>query len=349
MRFGRHGAALALACVLLWTGPAGANPPDARARARVVYDQAKEHFRSERYERAARTFRRAHGIYPTARLLYNEALAWEKAGDRASAANALSEYLASPDATDRAEAAKWLEALVRKLERTHGRIRVVLSPIGKHFLLAGKRHRSPWAGWLEPGSYALVVDAPGFARLERPVTVRAGTQTDEEHTLVARPPSPTPMPAGVAPQRKPPKTAPTVLARPKAPPETPRPSRVEGPPPTPANGLAIAGWVLLGSGVAAAVGGLVANVAVGLPRATSAGELDPTAPDYDAEFDRVIEEADTINTVGYALYGVGGGLALTGAILLIIDSLDSTRPDDSSNAVGASVDPTGRLTVWGRF
>lgn len=108
--------------------------------------------------------------------------------------------------------------------------------------------------------------------------------------------------------------------------------------------LRLWGWTTFGLGVATAAAGAVFNVGVGLPRAESAGELDSRSPTYDADFDAIIGEAQALNVAGYAMYGIGGALVVTGVVLLIVDA---ATVEEVGPIITAAPRPGGALLVVG--
>jgi hypothetical protein len=104
-----------------------------------LIDDAVAHFKEGRrlyedrsYEDAADAFRRSYESVPSGQALYNESLAWEKAGERARALQALDRYLALPDcvkgellcAVERDSASR----ASQKLKPLVGELDIVLEP-----------------------------------------------------------------------------------------------------------------------------------------------------------------------------------------------------------------------------
>lgn len=182
---------VALVGGLLVAALVGSQPPgeefEARRRAEARYQEAVADFEAGRFEAAAVGFDEAHGLFPSARLLFNLALAREKAGDLVAAAEALSRYIGAADRDQAKDAASYLTRIEKELKRTHGHIRVVFTPAGTRFLLDGQLRRSPWSGWLLPGEYPLEVRDPSALAASHRVTVVLGQTNEVDLQAVPRP------------------------------------------------------------------------------------------------------------------------------------------------------------------
>lgn len=112
-------------------------------------------------------------------------------------------------------------------------------------------------------------------------------------------------------------------------------------------------YVLLGVGGAAIIGG---GVAMGLGFA-KASDADNRRKDENlpaTEYDALISDADTMKAIGYAMLGVGGALAITGAVLWIIEAMDAqgdaeTAEEPEVAFMPAALQGGGGLMVMGRF
>ena len=277
-------------------------PPDAAAaRARAVYEEATTLYKAGRFTEAADRFEAAYALLPSPRLLYNQALAWEKAGRLERAAVAVSRYVPLAEAKDRAEAQKWLGTLEKKLSKTHARVTV---DAGAPFTLGGEPHQSPWTGWVAAGEVAVRAAVVGFLPAERLVVVRAG----EAQTVTLRPLV---------------RSGDAEAARSRLAPAAPAiavPDAIGIVAPRTARPMRTWGWSAVGVGLAAAATGAVLNLGVGFAHARDAGDLDPASPPYAAAFDALVGDATDVSRIGYALYGVGGALVATGTVLLILDA-----------------------------
>jgi tetratricopeptide (TPR) repeat protein len=166
-----------------------AAPPstDRRGDADRLRDEGDSAYAAKDYARAVKLLTESYDLFPSSRTLYNLALAREQMGDIAGAAEAVTDYLGRRDRDPASGAARWLGQLERRLRRTHGHVRIVLTPSGTRFRLAGRALPSPWGGWLPPGSYTLVVDDPTVVGVEQFIKVAKGTRQSVDLRLKVEP------------------------------------------------------------------------------------------------------------------------------------------------------------------
>ncbi len=199
-------------CLLLLLQPALASTGsprkldvDAPKAAQQRYEIALIAYREGRYAEAAREFDVAATIAPkSAKLAYNAARSWERAGDSEKAIARYRSYLAlSPQAKDRAT----VEATVAALEAQIGPKPAVLvvnsEPVGAEVYLDGataSKAVTPARIEVPAGSHTLRVELDGHAPSGRSVEVAAGEALSLGFTLSARraPAPPWVRPAGWA-------------------------------------------------------------------------------------------------------------------------------------------------------
>lgn len=335
----------AIVCALLvmaFCGPAAA-VESPRERAATLYAEGTALFHARRYDEAAERFEEAYRAYPTTNLLYNAALAWRKARAPHHEANALFRYLEREDADLRSQATRRLGRLERRLRRTHARVRLRVEPAGAQVLIGGEPAPSRWEGWIEPGDLVVSATAPEYEPGSERWTVEGGWSGELSLTLHATPPAPDPAPAPVVTAVDPPPPPPATPRRaaPAAAPELASPPIREEVSPA----LQVAGWTSLSVGSTSVFVGLVLNLGLGLPHAKTAEELDPWSEGYLAAHQSIIDESnDRYNYPAYALYAVGGALAVTGIVLLVLDD-EPAGADDHGPTVSVTPLPRGGALV----
>ena len=118
---------------------------------------------------------------------------------------------------------------------------------------------------------------------------------------------------------------------------TPPPGVATTAPPPPVSNQAVAGWVLIGTGLVALAGGGVMGYLAG----DSADKFSAST-----EFDEKVghrDDAEGRALVADVMYGIGGAATLTGIILLVLDD----GPDEAaSGAVRVGPTAHGGFGVW---
>jgi tetratricopeptide (TPR) repeat protein len=94
------------------TKPPAETKPETTAQMRELFEKAQASYDRGEYPQAEEQFLAAYQIKPAPSLLFNAAVAREKQGNRAGAAELFQRYLTeSPDARDRAEVQQRIAAL----------------------------------------------------------------------------------------------------------------------------------------------------------------------------------------------------------------------------------------------
>ncbi len=280
-------AASAIVACLLAAGNADAD--DAVERARELDARARAAYEAGDRRAAAEAFRAANELVPHPATKYNEARAWEAAGELTRAAEAFETALAAGgdggpalDAERSTDARARFEALRARL----GKLRIT-GPAGARVSVAHLEHAPvPATAFVSPGDVSLRVTFAGGAPETRAAKVAAG------ETLVI-----------------------DLVEAAKAPPPPDQTPRVPRPPPA-IHPATIAGGVLLGLGGAAGIVCAVFGV-----RTNDAVETfnDSGFTDADAR-----SEAVTSKTVTNVLLGTALGLGAAGVVSLAV-GLTSTR------------------------
>jgi hypothetical protein len=281
-------SALSLASFLGSAEAFGQNAAELDKKARAQFDDKD-------YEGAARTFEEAYRLKPHPATQYNAALAWEKAGELARAADAFESALES-EGLDEGRASASRERLAA-LKRQLGYV-FVSRPIGTTVSVAHvEKLAIPAKIHLTPGKHEVVARRADGSTEKRTISVRAGESLDVAFEGESLGPGPAPVPEEPAP-----KTSPVVDEAP-----------VEG-----SCSQCMWGWVAIGAG---AVGAGVGTY-FGLRTLSARDEFeDSNRTDADAR-DRAISSR-TISNVGFgvAIVGVGVGVVL---LLTAKDSKEST-------------------------
>ncbi|NUP13910.1 MAG: hypothetical protein HOW73_48365 [Polyangiaceae bacterium] len=266
-----------------------AHADDAVERARELDARARAAYEAGDRRAAAEAFHAANELVPHPATKYNEARAWEAAGELPRAAEAFEAALAVPvaesavlDDERSTDARARLEALRSRL----GKLRIA-GPAGTHVAVAHIENAPvPIAPFVTPGDLSIRVVFPGGATETRAASVGAG------ETLVVE----------------------LVESKKAALPVVPRRS-----PDTPMPPTSIAGFVLLGAGVASGVASVVFGV-----RTNDAVERfnDSGFTDADAR-----SEAVTNKILTNTLLGVALGAGAAGTICLAIGLTTKVEPD----------------------
>jgi tetratricopeptide (TPR) repeat protein len=296
-----RGAWVMLGCILwvlsIHPRPALAQAPDEVSAAAEAEARARQAFRDQDYALAARAFAEAFRIDPKAATKYNEALAWNRAGDNAAAADAYETALELGGLDDRLARAS--SDRLAKLKNQLGRLSV-RAPLGASVSVAHAVERSiPTRIHLDPG--------------EHEVTVRHADGSERRETIAIE----------VGSEREVSFPEPVARTTPEEPPAPEPPVEPEDP------AMPIAGWTLIGVGGAA----LVAMAVTGgltLDRVSSYDE----GGNVNQE---LYHEAIRLRTATNALLGIGAGLAATGLVIVLVAELDEDGDEDGEGAATATV------------
>jgi tetratricopeptide (TPR) repeat protein len=166
----RGSATWASAIFVLALGTTAWAKPDAKRR----FDQGLAHYQRHEYTAAAESFFGAYRASPTADALYNAGLAWELAGDAASAATAY-------------EIAGGLDLPPKALDDTQKRLARLASALGRVEVSAPEGatlEAEPFevraakaVFYFDPGSHSVKVTLRGGRRIEKRFAARAGETT----------------------------------------------------------------------------------------------------------------------------------------------------------------------------
>lgn len=194
---------------------------------------------------------------------------------------------------------------------TTGRLEIVVQPAGARVLIDGAIVALPEDGvlGLPAGPHTVRLEADGFVPQEERVVVPAGELASRWYELE---------PVGA-------------VAEP-AEPERPyweQPEEAEGPGHTTQWWLGLSGMVV--GSAAIVTGGVLHGLAAS--KADEASGV-PNLPDRRAEFESARDEARSMETAAWALYGSGAAILATGVVLFVLDEGPATEGE------GTTVTPT---------
>jgi tetratricopeptide (TPR) repeat protein len=271
--------------------------------AKAAYARGAEAFRGGQFEEAISQFSAADRLVPRAELAYDIARAHEQLRNVGAALRFYLEYLRrAPTARNRDEVERRVAALEATLMARGVQLLTVLStPSAAEVQIDGKRVGStPFSEELAPGSHRLALGKAGYEASEQLVTLT------REHALLVE----VSLPAEGA--RKPTQSAPLAAKSGRAPsPPSPRDART----PSGTRPARSAGWITIGAGGAALIGGAICEIL----RRNAQNEA-AAATTSQVRFQDRLEASDSYQTAARVSTTVGATLVLSGAALLYWDS-----------------------------
>lgn len=298
-------------------GETGAGTPgdDAQAEASRSFEIGMRLMEEQNWAGALAAFQRAYDLAPHYAVLFNIGFCQKQLQRYPEALEAFQRYLADGGDRIRPEKRAEAEQAIADLQIFLSRVRIVVSVDGAEVLVDGApRGTSPLAEPLVLGAGHHVVEARAADHRDARVEFDLGGAEEREIALtlealvaVAPPPPPPPPPPPVEP-----------------PPVQPPP--VEPPPPEEPEAWYDdwLGWTLGGVGLAAA--GVGAVFLIGASNKAAASEDEVDMEDAHA----MLQEAALGDVIGGSLLAVGGGLLVTGIILLAISPDGGESPPDES-------------------
>ena len=278
------------------TGSTNAAQEERRASARARYQEGADAYSAGRYKDAVDLFLEADQLFPSAPLSFNVARAYEHIGDDAGALRWYRDYLRRAPA---AENAADVRAIVTALALTLAKkgvqqLTVLSSPAGATVTVDGTPVGvTPWTGELSPGKHRLLLTYRGYTD-ERRAVVLSATEPREINLQLEQSTASTSVPESAA--------------------------SVESSGPR----LGPLPWLSLGVG-AAALGAALA-FEVSRRSAESDAQKEVTQLGYQSR----LETEQSRQTAARVLAGIGGGLAVVGGVMLLLDSKDTAHPATAS-------------------
>jgi hypothetical protein len=283
-------ALLAATAVAAQPAPAADAPPDpAVERARERFQEGVRAYEERRYRDAVDLLLEADRAMHSPAFAYNIGLAYEAMEDAASALRWFRSYLREVPATeDRPAVEKRIAALEADLQKRGLQQATVLSkPAGATVVIDGKPLGvTPWTGELLPGRHRLELSLERHARVERYLDVLAHRAEDFAIELAPETPAaPGPPIAAPAPGPEP------VRRMPRVNPWT---------------------WATFGAS------GLVLGGALAFELSRESAEDDARGA-AQIDYQEMKDSAESRQTTARVLAAIGGGLLVTGGVLLAVD------------------------------
>jgi hypothetical protein len=226
----RAALALSISIALPLASPRAARADENADTAAQLFRSASAAFSRGEHRAAAIGFEEANRRVPHAATLFNAAVAWSAAGEKARSAGALRAALEAPGLTPAKE--RDIRARLRPLEAELARAQVEGPPGARVWLAHVQGGPLPALIYVAPGEHDVAVERPDGDRQVKRVTLTAGQM---ETITFEAPRAPDPAPTAPPPSSSPPDEAPG---------RTPR----------------VLGWVGLGTGAAAFGAGVVLGV-----------------------------------------------------------------------------------------
>lgn len=273
------------------TSPLASSGKAPSEQASMRYREGVRAYAAGRYKDAIDSFREADSLAPSPALSYNTALAYDKLLDTANALAHYREYLRREPAAPRASAvAERIGELETALSRRGVQQMTLHSePSGATVVIDDKPLGvTPWFGTVTPGPHVVELRLPGYADfVQRLTSSREHAVTFEFRLTRAR------EPASDA-QTTPLTTRATATA-----------ARADsGSFPWP--------WLSLGAGAAALL------TAGGFELARESAETRAKSQTTQIGYDDAVSDAESRRTTARVFAGIGGGLAITGVVLLLV-------------------------------
>lgn len=337
---------MAALCVLFTCGPAQADDEAWRAeQGAQLHKTAVAAARGGKWKTAIDRWRAAEALYPHWKYAFNLASALEHIGDTMTAWEAGQRAIDTglPDSR-RDQIDGIMHRLEERLFLAHAFLELDVQPAGATVTRDGNAWDGTRKGWTHTSASLIVVHADGYlpkTQLWRhPNGARATLAVNLiKAPMLARANVPAERPKGRAPG-----VAPTVMKRPKVvPAKKPKPVIKPRTPPEEGPDLGMIGWATLGSGVAVAAGGAGLIAWSGTLRVDGRG-INQDASDWDQygnEYDAAKSRYEAVQLGGWVMTGVGAAAAVTGAILLVIDSTRSSEEDTGTTTTLAPLPLAG--------
>jgi tetratricopeptide (TPR) repeat protein len=269
-----------------------------RSEAKRWFSRGVEHYRGARYQEAVSAFLEADKLVPSPALSFNIARAYEQLGETSSALRWYRDYLRrEPGARNAAEVKARINALAAELsQRGVQQLTVLSEPSGATVSIDGLPIGvTPFTGELPPGKHQVLLGLPGYREASSEVLLGPRLPGELNIALEAEP---------LRMER------PVSADRQQRATETDQPS---GP-----RRFGVAPWLLAGTGVVG-LGG-----ALGFELARRADERDARQAENQLAYQEKLEEAERNQTTARVLLGVGGGLLVTGGVMLIFNDRTKT-------------------------
>lgn len=264
-----------------------------RSDAKQRYQRGVEQYRAGRYAEAVVAFLEADRLAPSPALSFNIARAYERLDDTTGALRWYRDYLRrSPNAKNAAGVKERIASLAARLAQTGlQQLSVFSMPDGATVVVDGHAVGvTPFTGELAPGRHLVLLDREGYRDAREEIVLAPSTPAELNVTLQ-------PEPRGASP---------TVAdGRDSAP--NRESDRAGG------RRFGVLPWFIAGTGMAG-LGG-----AVGFELARRSEEKAARASQSQLEYKKHLDDSIEHQTRARVLVGVGGGLLVTGSVMLLFN------------------------------
>jgi hypothetical protein len=359
----RHIVAPLLLCTQLGASLAWAQG-DPKATAHEHYERGVAAFDDERFQDAADEFETAYRISPAFAVLYNMGRVYVALGHSVKAVRAFETYLAQGAATIDAARRQEVRAEIEKQRARIGTIEVRTVPAAAEIRVDGQLvGKTPLAQpvLVTAGSHTVEALLSGYAPLVRELDVAGTAQIEIDLRLDPVAQSET---AG-SPGKPPPAPQDPVPPPPAPPVPVSMPAPVSTPPAVPpvkaahgsdgesvSNGMRSWGYIVAGVGLlGGAAGGVVALLGVKDANDARDRAASSTAPSASAQYEQARSDFDAAKSqtvLGWTIAGVGAGVLLGGALLVVIspDRRASARIEGLTPWIAGNAGGMGIAGVW---
>lgn len=303
-----------------------------RAEGKARYERGADAYAKGRFTDAIELFLQADALAPSAALSFNIARAYEKIGDDALTLRWYRDFRRrAPEAKNGPEVDERIAALEQALAKKGvQQLTVLSSPQGATVVVDERPVGvTPFTGQFAPGKHRVVISLKGYAETARDVELAAERAQDLIVPLV---------PAAQVPGAPPP-SASSTSAAPAAVSADASSAEPAGP------RFGVWPWVGLGAGVVTL--GAAGGFELARRSAEEDARNDPTQVGYKEKLDRMSSRQATARVLGI----VGGALAVTSGVLLVIDlSSRSSSPKKDSAQLALDCSSHGcAFSAWGAF
>jgi tetratricopeptide (TPR) repeat protein len=288
-----------------------------RSEAKRRFELGVEQYRAGRYEGAVTAFLEADRLAPSPALSFNIARAYERLADTSGALRWYRDYLRrSPRAKNAAEVRARIAVLSAQLgQRGVQQLSIFSTPDGATVLVDGRAIGvTPFTGELPPGKHVVLLDRDGYRDARSELVLSAGTPGELNVLLEPEPNEPARRGAAKRFDRAPADTS-------------DRGERRFGPVP----------WIVAGAGVAG-LGG-----ALGFELMRRSDEKAAQGAGSQLQYKEHLDGMQRQQTRARVLVGVGGGLLVTGGVMLLFNDRpqSATRVAIGCNARGCTAGANG--------
>jgi tetratricopeptide (TPR) repeat protein len=264
-----------------------------RSDAKQRYQRGVEQYRAGRYAEAVAAFLEADRLAPSPALSFNIARAYERLDDTSGALRWYRDYLRrNPNAKNAAGVKERIAALAARLAQTGlQQLSVLSTPDGATVLVDGQAvGATPFTGELAPGRHLVLIERQGYRQARHEIVLAPSTPTELNVSLEPEPRRASPALAG---ERE---SAPN------------RDSDRAG-----NRRFGVLPWFIAGTGMAG-LGG-----AVGFELARRSEERAARGSQSQLEYKKHLDNSLDHQTRARVLVGVGGGLLVTGSVMLLFN------------------------------